>query len=197
MSRLIDSIRLFNGKFSRLDLHQGRVDNSFRSIYNADPKWRLESLLETEKIPGEGLYKCRVVYDDKAVQIEFIPYKSKPVKTLKLLRDDNIVYDHKWENRSELNATFALRGSCDDILIVKNGLITDTLYANIVFGKNGKWYTPQSYLLQGTMRQYLLKNGVIEKRVISGENFREYDQFKLVNAMLEWDGPANDVSNIY
>jgi hypothetical protein len=47
------------------------------------------------------------------------------------------------------------------------------------------------------MRQFLLNAGVIEERVITEKNLIEFDQFKLINAMLEWDSPAHDVSNIY
>ena len=196
MSRLIESIRLFDGEFSRLELHQVRIEHAFQQIYKLNLKWQLETFLKNQKFPTKGLYKCRVIYDDKSVEVEFSPYQIKPIQTLRLVEDDEIEYSHKWEDRSRLNNLFAMRGNCDDILIVKNGLITDTLYANILFEKNGRWFTPQSHLLPGVMRQYLLKKGVIEKRVITVGNYQEYDRFKLINAMLEFDGPAIDVSNI-
>jgi len=195
MSRLIESIRLFNGKFSRLDLHQARLSNSFRTVFGKDPEWKLETLLRAQKIPQEGLYKCRVVYGEQQ-QVEFTLYEPKPIQTLKLVEGGDIRYDHKWENREQLDNAFAKRGSCDDVLILKNGLITDSYYANVVFKKGNKWYTPQSYLLPGTMRQFLLKTGVIEKRVISEKSFKEFERFKLINAMLEWDGPEIDIDHI-
>ena len=197
MSRLIESIRLNDGAFSRLELHQARIHNSFRQVYKSNPAWKLDTFLEDQKIPVKGLYKCRVIYDEKTTYVEFVPYQAKPIGTLKLVAADAIDYRHKWEDRAQLNALFTQRGDCDDILIVNKGLITDTLYANIVFGKNGMWVTPQSHLLPGVMRQYLLEMGVIEKRVITQQTFREYDQFKLINAMLEFDSPAIDVSKIF
>ena len=58
-----------------------------------------------------------------------------------------------------------LRGDKDDILIIKNGKVTDTSYANVVLSdKEGKCITPNStYLLHGTRRASLLKSGKIRK----------------------------------
>jgi 4-amino-4-deoxychorismate lyase len=197
MSRLIESIRLCDGQFSRLDLHQARLNNSFQMIFGKESRWNLESILKARAIPDNGLYKCRVVYDEKDIQIEFGLYQTRSVQSLKLIVDDDMDYSHKWKNRGGLDKAFAKRGKCDDILIIKSGTITDTLYANIAFQKGNKWYTPQSYLLPGTMRQFLLNTGVIEECEITERNFREFDRFRLINAMLEWDSPAFDVSNIY
>src|SRR5688572_25537695 len=135
MSRLIESIRLFNGQFSRLDLHQSRIDHSFAQVFRKFPEWRLQYFLVSQDFPKEGLYKCRVMYDDKQVHVEFNSYQPRPIQTLKLIADNEIEYPHKWEDRSRLQEAFAQRESCDDILIVKNGLLMDTCYANIVFQK--------------------------------------------------------------
>ena len=54
-------------------------------------------------------------------------------------------YNYKWEDRSQLDALYAKRENVDDILIVKNGLITDTLYANIAFEKSGQWFTTVAF----------------------------------------------------
>jgi 4-amino-4-deoxychorismate lyase len=197
MSRLIESIRVFNGQFDRLELHQARFEHAFRSIFKRSPDWSLESFLREEPIPQAGLYKCRVVYDDQYRHVEFKPYGPRQIKTLKLVVDNTLSYEHKWENREALDHAFAQRDACDDILIVKNGLITDSSYANVVFQKGKTWYTPQACLLTGTMRQFLLTTGVIEACVIARTDLKEFDQCKLVNAMLGWDSPAIDVSNIY
>lgn len=197
MSRLIESIRLFNGKFERLELHQARLNNSFQTIFRKNPGWSLQALLQNQDVPQSGLYKCRIVYDDQHQQVEFKLYKPSAIKTLKRVADNTIDYQHKWENRDQLNNAFSKRGDCDDILIVRNGLITDSLYANVAFQKAGKWYTPQSCLLAGTMRQFLLNTGVISEKEITEETLREFEACKLINAMLGWDGPTIDISNIY
>lgn len=197
MFRLIESIRLFNGEFSRLQWHESRMANSFERVFGKPVPWNLKALLISSPIPKTGLYKCRLVYDAQHVNVEFVPYVATPIRSLKLIVNNEIDYEYKWEAREQLDAAFAQRGSCDDILIVKNGLITDSYYANIAFHKAGKWYTPESCLLPGTMRQFLLNAGVLEQNTITANNFREFDRFKLINAMREWDAPALDVSNIY
>jgi 4-amino-4-deoxychorismate lyase len=197
MSRLIESIRLFNGKFSRLELHEARMQNSFQIVFKRKSDWSLEALLNEQSIPQSGLYKCRVVYDDQQQQVEFKPYQPRQIKTLKLVADNNIEYNHKWEKRGPFDDAFAQRADCDDILIVKNGFITDSFYANVVFQKGEHWFTPKTYLLPGTMRQFLLNNRVITEYTITAENLKEFDRCKLINAMLGWDSPAIDVSNIY
>lgn len=196
MYRLFESIRLSNGKLFRLELHQTRINRSFITIFKKQPSWSLPVVLDSLDVPQEGLYKCRVVYDEHSVQIEFVPYNLKPIQTLRLVVDDAVSYEHKWEDRTQLQAAFANKGDCDDVLIVKNGLITDTLFANIVFYKDGNWFTPKSYLLKGTMRQYLLEANRIEEADITIDNFRTYKYFKLINALFEWDGLKTDVSKI-
>jgi 4-amino-4-deoxychorismate lyase len=89
-----------------------------------------------------------------------------------------------------------LRDDCDDILIVKKGNITDSSYSNIVFRRGKNWYTPWSALLKGTMRQNLIDNNKIFQEQIELEDIESFKSFKLINAMLEFDGPEIDVSNI-
>lgn len=197
MYPLLESIRLSDAKFARLEYHQSRIDHSCVQLLKKIPSWRLINLLNSYSIPDLGLYKCRLIYSLDSVKVEFHPYTVKPLKSLKLISDNTIEYDHKWEGRTSLIKLFDQRGQCDDILIVKNGMITDTSYSNIVFEKDGKWLTPSTCLLAGTMRQYLLDVGAIHAAEISQENFREYKSFKLINAMVQWDSPAIDVSNIY
>ena len=137
------------------------------------------------------------MYDDQHQQVEFKPYQPRQIKTLKLVANNIIEYNHKWEKRGPLDDAFAERVDCDDILIVKNGFITDSSYANVVFQKGENWFTPQSYLLPGTMRKFLLNTSVVKEHSITEKNLKEFERCKMINAMLGWDSPAIDVSNIY
>jgi 4-amino-4-deoxychorismate lyase len=188
---------LYNGRFDRLAQHQARIEDSFRAIFKKNPDWNLEKFLNEQAVPPSGLYKCRVVYDDQYHQVEYQPYQVRPIKTLKLVMANDIEYRYKWENRDSLESLFKQRASCDDILIVKNGQITDSSYANVAFQQEGKWFTPKSCLLPGTMRQFLLAAGVVEVCEITEKNLKTFDHCKLINAMLGWESPVIDVSNIY
>jgi 4-amino-4-deoxychorismate lyase len=115
---------------------------------------------------------------------------------LKLVEAD-VVYDYKYVYRTALDALFEKRGRCDDVLVVKNGFITDTTIANIAFGdSNGVWYTPATCLLRGTMRKYLLDSGRIFEASIRPGDLSEFRSFKVINALRDWSVPESEVSNI-
>ena len=121
----------------------------------------------------------------------------KPVQSLKLVHSDVITYDHKFLDRSGLQNLYNQRDDLDEIMIVKNGFITDASYANVIFRKNEQWFTHKHYILKGTMRQYLLENGTIMEAVIDDHNYLEYESVKLVNAMLGMDSEEIPVKSIH
>ena len=189
MSRLIETIRLVDGKLENLDYHLKRMKASLPSL-----EWSIGEKFDVD-LP-RGVYKLRILYDSNEKTFEITPYKIRPVRSLKLVVDNNIVYDHKFEDRSELERLVAQRGNCDDVLIIKNNLVTDVSYANIIFRSGDQWFTPDSFLLNGTMRQSLLDRRKISERRISVDNLAEFTHFKLINAMLREDAPESEVSNI-
>jgi 4-amino-4-deoxychorismate lyase len=196
MSRLIETIRLLDGKFYNLSYHASRMQRAWKDIFNMNEPWRLDQLLEDQKIPKAGLFKCRVTYDTKLEGITFESYVPKEVMSLKVIHDDAVSYGYKFKDRSVLENHFAKRGKCDDVLIVKDGLVTDTSYANILFKKENEWITPESCLLRGTMRQQLIDKGKIRMERIAVEDISSFEKFKLINSMLLDEGPEIDVSNI-
>lgn len=197
MSRLIESIRLLNGTFHNVPFHQQRMCRSLQQVYQHQEPLDLESLLAQSEYPAQGLYKCRLLYDHLSRQLEFVPYTARLVDSLKLIEDNKVTYRHKFEDRQALDTLYARRGQCQDILIVKNGFVTDTYYANIAFLQADHWYTPSTTLLPGTMRQALLDAGTLQTRDIKPADIANYQSFKMINAMLAFDAPAIDVANIY
>lgn len=196
MSLLIESIRLEEGTFHNVDYHQRRVEDSFRALFGAKQIFNLSQLLEGSSYPKSGLFKCRITYNDQSADVSFIAYAPRLIRKIKLVTDDNIEYSHKFKNRAALDSLYAIRGTCDDVLIVKRGEVTDTSFANIVFRKSGHWYTPANPLLPGTMRRSLLEKGKIKVMAIRTEQIRTFETFRLVNAMVGFDSPEQDVSNI-
>lgn len=172
------------------------IDYHLRRINASRPTWDRIAMLESIKVPDTLTHKVRIVYDATTYSISTEPYTIRPVNTLKLVVDNNIVYDHKYEDRKAINTLFSRRIDCDDILIVKNGVITDTSYSNIVFRKGDKWFTPSTFLLNGTMRQYLLNQRVISELPITPANITQFSHFKLINAMLRDEAPESEVLNI-
>ena len=196
MSLFIESIKLVNGNFCNLFYHEQRMLRSLESLCGVEEDFNLEEFLKSMEYPSEGLFKTRIIYDDMTKQVEFVPYEPRPVTTLKIVEHDRVSYDYKFTDRKQIDKLFEKREECDDILIVKKGKITDASYANIVFKKDNHWVTPWSALLKGTMRQKLIDNNTIVPEDISVEELSTFTSFKLINAMLEFDGPEIEVSNI-
>ena len=86
--------------------------------------------------------------------------------------------------------------SAIDILIVKNGLITDTSYSNIILYNGKEWFTPKSFILNGVKRQYLLNTGKVKEIKITLENLKNFEKISLINAMLEPQDIEIGIENI-
>jgi 4-amino-4-deoxychorismate lyase len=190
MSRLIETIRVAGGKLENIGYHFQRMKRSQLAF-----EWDLDELLNI-KLPSSGIHKLRVVYNSIERTFDISPYTIRPVRSLKLVFDNNIVYDRKFEDRIALEHLLKAKGDCDEILIIKNDLVTDVSYANIVFKKGNDWFTPDSFLLNGTMRQWLLDNKRIKERRITVNDIAEFSHFKLINAMLRDEAPESEVLNI-
>jgi 4-amino-4-deoxychorismate lyase len=196
MSLLIETIKLVDGNFCNLFHHEQRMIRSLEMLCGVEEDIILDKFLSELSIPRQGVFKCRIVYDDQTKEVEFIPYKLRKVNTLKIVENDRINYEFKYADRRQIDKLFEDRESCDDILIVKKGEVTDTSYANIVFRRGQEWVTPWSPLLKGTMRQKLIDDNKIIPEKIRLEDITSFQSFKLINAMLEFDAPEIDVTNI-
>jgi 4-amino-4-deoxychorismate lyase len=156
----------------------------------------LEKFLLEQEYPRTGLLKCRVVYDDNSRETTFTPYEAKRIETVKIVEDDGISYEFKYADRAPINRLFERRGDCDDILMIRRGYVTDCSFSNIIFRKDQDWYTPVTPLLKGTMRQSLIDKNKIKPREILKSDIRSFNTFKIINAMLEFDSPEIEVSDI-
>lgn len=196
MFRLLESIRLQNGSFHRLNYHQQRMDRSVKELSGQKNTISLFDNLKKYNPPKTGLFKVRVVYSDKLESVEFFPYEIKPVNSLRVVYDQEIDYAHKYHDRNNLSALLTQRQYCDDILIVKNGFVTDSSYSNIIFYDGVNWITPANPLLKGTMRQFLLDTAEIKAAPVTIQDIPSFKKFRLINSMLAFDGPEIDVSKI-
>ncbi len=133
------------------------------------------------------IYKCRILYDVKIHRIEWIPYRFKKIHSLQLVHADKLDYSHKFADRTELQSLLQKKGKAEDILIVKNGLITDTSYANVAFFDGLQWLTPLKPLLAGTKRAALLQQKKIQEADIRPQDLKQFGKLRLFNAMMDWE----------
>jgi 4-amino-4-deoxychorismate lyase len=104
-----------------------------------------------------------------------------------------IEYSFKSENRQQLDAVFEKRNGCDDIIIIKNRFVTDSRAANILFFDGSDWVTPDTPLLEGVQREYLLSQKLIKMKRIKEGDIKSFQKIKLINAMIDFDR-ANEIS---
>ena len=184
---LFESICLLDGKIQHRHYHIERFKNAYNKHFGQAAQY---DLFQGIGIPPEyqtGKVKLRISYGASCKDFTFSKYQKSTIKQLKLVFDDAITYDLKFEDRSAIDTLYHQRADCDDVLIVKKGLVTDTSYANIVFFDGFQWYTPSSFLLDGTCRQRLLDSGLIRERKIQPEDIYDFQGFQLVNALLGFD----------
>lgn len=197
MSLLLETIRVADRAFQNLSYHQQRLERSMQQHF---PKVQPILLAEKLAIPDSldnGVYKCRILYDEKIRAIEFLPYTVRSVQSLALVSiPSDADYSSKWANRSWIEQ-LKQGTAADDILMVKNDLLTDTSYANIALWDGYKWFTPRSPLLEGTKRAQLLAEGILKTADIRPCELPDFQYLKLLNAMINFEeSPTVSVSNI-
>lgn len=181
--KYLETIKSIDGDIQNLEYHQRRLQRVLSSFENA----KVHNLVQLLHPPKKGLYRCRVLYDDTSINIEYILYKKRSVKTLKIIYNDEIEYSKKYANREAIDELFALRARCDDILIVKAGLVRETSIANIAFYNGTQWFTPKRVLLEGTTRQRYLKSGKLVEKDIFVDDLKGFTKVALMNAMIDFD----------
>ncbi len=135
--------------------------------------------------PNNKLLKCKVTYDDTGIlNVEYTPYLEKNINSFKLIYDDNISYKYKQSNRDNLNDLYNMKQNADDIIIIKNGFVTDTSIANIAIYDGVKWISPKSPLLEGTTKQRLFDEGELVFEDISVLQLQNTKKLVLMNAMI-------------
>ena len=186
MNNLLETIRCVNGKVLYLEYHQDRLNKSRKKL-----GFKNKLNLEIDA-PNKGLYRCRIVYNEFIEKIEFIPYVKKNILSFKLINSD-IDYSLKYENRDKINKLLELKENADEIIIIKDGLVTDTSIANICFFDGTDWITPKAPLLKGTTRQRYLDNCKIKEADIRVEDIQKYSKIALLNAMIDFDITENAI----
>jgi len=177
---LLETIKIEEGKVHNLSYHQKRCDQSRQTLFGCHNTIDLSSYI---KAPQVGLYRCRILYAEELDSIEYIPYTPKEIRSLKIVPSD-IAYDHKYADREALNALLIANPNVDEVIIEKEGYLTDTTIANIAFYDGEQWVTPKKPLLQGTMREKLIDEGFLQTEDITKADLHKYTQVALMNAMI-------------
>jgi 4-amino-4-deoxychorismate lyase len=185
MYRFIETVRIEHGGFQRLDYHNRRLNAARRAFFPGCGDLDLSAALRGLSVTGDGRFKCRLVYGEQIEKVEVSRYVPRKIESLRCVAADDLRYMHKFADRSGIEQLLLKRAECDDILIIKKGLVTDTSYSNVALYRNGQWYTPETCLRPGTMRQFLIDSGRLLPEAVDREKLHEYEKLCLINAMLD------------
>jgi len=197
MCRLLETIKFKNGKLFNRPYHEVRMNRSRRELFGTADKIDLSQVPIPEGLLKNQVYKCRIVYSHTIEDVTFTEYHPKEIRSLQMVRDNHIEYSYKYQDRQRLKNLKSQAAGADEIIIIKNGLVTDATYANLVFFDGGRWITPSTPLLKGTKRAFYLDQGIIHEAPIRESEVFDFQKVCLVNAMLDIeDGVCVDTQHI-
>ena len=167
-SPFVETIRIEKGRIHNLPYHNARMNRTRRSYSERGKKLISQVIFirgssRTYQMPG-GIYPRGL-----KGRIRSLPYASGSF--LAIGTCDEIDYSYKSTDRQCLNDLFAQRAGHDDILIIRDGLLTDTSICNVALWNGTSWITPARPLLCGTMRAYLLDKGLVQAGDIPGRGY--------------------------
>ncbi len=173
-----ETIKCNDEEVFNLDYHQKRIAKTVGLNVN---------LREYIYPPNNKLLKCKIIYDENGIlDISFTVYKQREINTFKLVVSNTIDYKYKSTNREDLENLFNQKENADEIIIIRNSLITDTSIANIAVFDGNHWLTPKLPLLEGTCRNRLIDEGKIIEKDITIQQLLEAEKIVLMNAMIDF-----------
>ncbi|MEV9592870.1 aminotransferase class IV family protein [Aliarcobacter butzleri] len=181
--KYFETIKCEDFEVFNLDYHQKRVANTIGLNIN---------LQEYINPISEELLRCKLIYDENGVvDVLYFPYKKREIKSFKIIFDNEIEYSKKYLNRAKLDELYEKRDDCDEVIIIKNEIVTDTTIANIAIFYENSWITSKNCLLGGTTRARLLEEKKLFEKDITLDMLKNASKIALMNAMIGFDEIKN------
>lgn len=177
--KYFETIKCEDNEVFNLEYHNKRVANTIAKNFD---------LSEYIYPINEKLLRCKVIYnEDEIIDINYFEYKKREIKSFKIVNNNEIEYSKKYLNREELDNLYNKKDNCDEVIIFKNNLLTDTSIANIAIYYENIWITPKTPLLYGTTRQRYIDEGFLKQSDITLEMLNKASKIALLNAMVDFD----------
>ena len=179
--QLLETIYLKDGQFQHLEYHNARIANSQKDLFGRISTINIDKNIKISTEYKTGKYRCRLIYNIDIQEVSFIPYTEKSIKKLKLIDIGDWNYQYKYADRSFMSNLLNDNPEVDEVIMTKNGFITDCTIANLAFYDGKNWFTPSTPLLKGTKRSQLLDKGLITEREIRVTDIYQYEGVCLIN----------------
>jgi 4-amino-4-deoxychorismate lyase len=183
MFPLFETIHIHNGVVKHLRWHEKRMSNSRKEIWGLKDPVSLENRIIIPQDLSKSNVRCNILYGKEMGPVTFQPYIKKPINSLKLIECNTIDYHLKYNDRRIFEELLEKKEDCDEIIISKNGLITDSSISNLILFDGNQWFTPIKPLLNGTCRQRLIATKKIREAEIHTKDLKLFLGIKLINAM--------------
>ncbi len=179
MTKYFETIKIQDYEIFNLSYHEKRIAKTIGLNIN----------LQDYIYPiSSKLLRCKIIYDKTDIlDVQYFPYEKKQIKTFKIIFDDDIEYSRKYLDRKHLDNLYKQRQNCDEIIIIKNGIVTDTSIANIAIFYDGMWIVSKHSLLEGTTKARLVEEKKLVEKNISFEMLQKAKKIALLNAMIGFD----------
>ena len=179
-----ETIKIYDNQAFNLDFHNARLNNTRKSLFGSKSDLDINDYIQDKTCDISELSKCKITYDNDILDINITPYTPKNINTFKIVYDEDISYDYKYIDRKLIDNLYSKRDNCDEIIIIKDGLVTDTSIANIAIYVDGSWLTPKKPLLDGTFKQKLIKSDFLQEYDINIDILMSCSRFAVMNAMV-------------
>ena len=187
MYPLFESVCIANGEIQNAFYHESRFKLSFYAFFGFEAKYSLFDKVILPRIDKSLKCKLRIEYNEIGTKWTISEYLNTLPTSLLLLKDNEIDYRLKYADRKHLNHLYHQKINFEDVLIIKNGFVTDATYSNILFTDGYKIVTPSTPLLLGTCRTRLLAEEKITEVPIKAASIHLFKSFQLINALNDFD----------
>ena len=201
---LLETMRLHDGTYARLQLHLARLRDS--AAYWGFPHDVAEkaarALDEEARIAGAGTWRVRLTAArDASIDITRTPLEQPraTVRTIALARTPVSSRDRLLFHKTTARATYDMHrneqpDAFDVLLFNEHGYVTEFTTGNIVIERAGMMITPARTcgLLAGTFRAQLLHEARVREALVTVDDVRAAQRIWFVNSVREWVGVRLD-----
>jgi 4-amino-4-deoxychorismate lyase len=127
--------------------------------------------------------RIRISYNAFKTYFEEFELKKRTFKKFKTVEID-FNYHLKYKNRKNFENLKNEYKNFDELILVKNRLITDTTISNLAFFDGKEWLTPKYPLLEGTKLAEIEKKYNLKRTNIHISDLKYFKKIALINAIL-------------
>ncbi|WGE31163.1 aminotransferase class IV family protein [Actinobacillus genomosp. 2] len=182
---LFETIAIIDGEPQNLAYHQQRFESAMEQYFNVTSQRQLAEIICVPNEFQQGRVRCRIDYNANEFQQKFFHYTPRKIGSFQCVYVEDLDYRFKYSDRKRLDSLKT--SQADEVIIINNGKVSDCTIGNLLFLKQGQWFSSQDYLLKGTQLTVLVERQQVFLTKISVEDLSQYERVMMVNALNPFD----------